>query len=281
MSYLSNPARFDGAQRALTEDELRKYAPSVFAVTAHESRSDRFSVIPTIEVIRALSREGFEVVGAEQSRCRQPGRADFTKHMLRIRQLRSGLQVGDTVFEMKLKNANDGTCQYDLFSALFRIACLNSMVAMTSELSSVKVRHSGDVIGKVIEGTYQVIQDGQAALEAPDKWSRIQLQPEEQSIFAEQAHMLRFADNEGKVTTAIKPAQLLHARRSEDDGNDLWRTFNRVQENVIRGGQTAWGTDANNHRRRFTARPIKGIDQDVKLNRALFTLAAKMAELKA
>jgi hypothetical protein len=52
------------------------------------------------------------------------------------------------------------------------------------------------------------------------------------------------------------------------------------RENVIRGGATAWGPDANNRPRRVTARAINGIDQDIKLNKALWTLAERMAAIK-
>jgi hypothetical protein len=56
----------------------------------------------------------------------------------------------------------------------------------------------------------------------------------------------------------------------------------RVQENVIRGGLSAVARDENGRRlRRVSTRQVKGIDQDVKLNRALWQLAEKMAELKA
>jgi hypothetical protein len=54
-----------------------------------------------------------------------------------------------------------------------------------------------------------------------------------------------------------------------------------VQENCLKGGLTALGRDKNNRPRRTTTRAVNGIDQDVRLNRALFTLASKMAELKA
>ena len=63
-------------------------------------------------------------------------------------------------------------------------------------------------------------------------------------------------------------------------GDDLWRVFNRVQENAIRGGLTAWGRDAQNRPRRVTSREVTGIDGDVRLNRALWTLTERMAELK-
>jgi hypothetical protein len=99
-------------------------------------------------------------------------------------------------------------------------------------------------------------------------------------VFAEAAHVLRFADAEGHVDTPIKADQLLIPRRQEDTAPNLWNVFNVVQENAIRGGLTAMGRDTNNRPRRTTTRGVNGIDQNVKLNRALFTLATKMAELK-
>jgi len=60
--------------------------------------------------------------------------------------------------------------------------------------------------------------------------------------------------------------------------------LNVVQENVIKGGLhgIAITTDERGRRQRrnVTTRTVNGIDQDVKLNRALWTLAEKMAELK-
>jgi hypothetical protein len=70
-------------------------------------------------------------------------------------------------------------------------------------------------------------------------------------------------------------------RRHDDQASDLWTTFNVVQENVIRGGLTAVGRDANGRRRRTTTRAVNGIDQDVRLNKGLWVLAERMAEIKA
>lgn len=274
-------ARFDHAH-ALTEDEMRQLAPSIFATTAHHSRSERFKPIPTIEVVRALQREGFSPVAAKQSIARHDDRRDYTKHAVRFRRLDEAnkYSVGDTIFEIMLKNANDGSAAYDLLAGLFKILCMNSLVAQTSEMESLRVRHSGDVQHKVIEGTYRVLDTAQAALTAPQDWPLINLDCDERQAFAEAAHVIRFADAEGKVDTPIKASQLLLPRRPEDQAPNLWNTFNVVQENVIRGGLTAMGRDANNRPRRSTTRTVNGIDQDVKLNRALFTLATKMAELK-
>ncbi len=281
MTIYTQTARFDTG-RALSEDELRRLAPSIFATTAHDSRSERFQPIPTIEVLRGLAKEGFHPVGAKQSVARMDDRRDYTKHLIRLRRFDNAAQyaVGDTLCEILLKNANDGTSAYDLMAGLFRIRCMNSLVAQVGTVDSVKVRHSGDVGHKVIDGTYRVLKEAQKALAAPADWSGIRLDADERQAFAEAARVIRFGDAEGNVETPITAAQLLQPRRRDDTATDLWMTYNVAQENVIRGGLRGVTRDANGRRRRVSTRGVNGIDQDVKLNRALFTLASRMAELK-
>ena len=80
----------------------------------------------------------------------------------------------------------------------------------------------------------------------------------------------------------VKPApvtetQILEARRFEDRKDDLWTTFNRLQENLIQRGGLPGRTASG---RTTRTRPVEGIDQNVKLNRALWTLTEAMAALK-
>jgi hypothetical protein len=131
----------------------------------------------------------------------------------------------------------------------------------------------------VIEGSLDLIDNSRRALDVTTEWQALQLTSSEQMAFAEAAHELRFEVEEGDAP-AIQPRQLLEANRREDNGNDLWRTFNRVQENVIRGGLRGYSRDEQNRVRRVTTREVKGIDQNVRLNRALWTLTERMAELK-
>ena len=71
---------------------------------------------------------------------------------------------------------------------------------------------------------------------------------------------------------------MLQPRRYADNGTDLWKTFNRVQENLTKGIR---GRVDRSTGQRTGSRGIKSIDGDVKLNRALWAMAEKMAELKA
>jgi hypothetical protein len=76
------------SEMPLAEDQMRQAAPSIFAAGKHASRSERYTYIPTIEVLRGLRREGFEPFMVAQSRSRIEGKTEYTKHMIRLRHLR-------------------------------------------------------------------------------------------------------------------------------------------------------------------------------------------------
>ena len=266
----------------LTDDQIRQLAPSAFAASKHESRSERYTYIPTSAVIDGLRSNGFEPTFAKQGKSRIEGKAEYTKHLLRFRyqgQAAELRRVGEVFPEVVLVNSHDGTSAYQLMAGMFRLVCLNGMVVADRELSTIKVPHKGDVVGQVIEGSYTVLEESKRALDQADAWAGVSLSRDEQVIMAESAHVLRFGD-EGPANP-IKPEQLLAVRRQADASPDLWTTANVIQENAIRGGLTAWGRDANNHRRRVTTREVRGIDQDVRLNRALWMLGERMAQIKA
>lgn len=265
--------------RPISEDEMRIYAPSIFATNAHHSRSERFVPIPTIEMVRGLSNNGWVPVMAGQSIARREDKQNYTKHMVRFRRSDRDLSTHGSVVELVLRNGNDGTSAYKLDAGVFRIACLNGLVAKSSDYGSINVRHSGRAVDKVIEGSYEVLQNAERVLAAPQDWSNINLSEEERRIFADSAHLIRFdRDEEGNAQTNVKPEQLLIPRRYDDRLSNLWMTFNVVQENAVRGGLTA---PSMNGGRRTTTRNIQGVDQNVKLNMALWALAEQMAKLKS
>lgn len=283
---VARPSPINRVQKPLTLEAVRAIAPSAFAPAPHESRSSRYAYIPTSEVISALMREGFQPFSAVQSRTRVEGKQDFTKHLIRFRHVSTDIarQVGDVVPEVAVMNSHDGSSSYWLMEAMYRLTCLNGMFVSQPGGQTLKVNHTGKIIDQVIEGSYSVIDRSVKAIDVVEDWNRLQLTSGDQQAFAAAAHSLRFANSEGEVTTPITPAQLLAPRRREDAGSDLWRTLNVVQENVIRGGLHATQRTVDERgrvtRRNVTTRQVNGIDQDVRLNRALWMLAEKIAELK-
>lgn len=262
---------------ALTDDQLRKSVPSIFATEAHVSRSERFATVPTITVLDGLRAEGFAPFFAIQARTRVAGKAEYTKHMLRLRHRSIENSAGEA-FEMILINANDGTSSYQMIPGFFRFVCSNGLMAGDT-FNEVKVRHSGNAIDEVIEGAYRVLNDAPQIAEQVQSFKAIQVSDDERQILAEAAHSLRFPEEAGRQAP-VSPAALLSPRRSADRATDLWTAFNVVQENSVRGGLRGRTTDANGHMVRRTTREVAGIDQNRALNRALWTLTERMAELK-
>jgi hypothetical protein len=271
--------------RPLTLDQIRRSAPSVFAVEAHESRSDRYVYIPTSNILEGLMRNGFQPFAVMQARTRDAERGDFTKHMVKLRHVNSTALrfVGDTYLELTLVNSHDGTSAYRINGGMFRLACSNGLVIADSFQASVSVMHKGNIQHEVIEGSTRVLEQSAKAGAVAGEWNGLMLTNGEALEMATLAQRLRWGKEEdGHVViapAAPQPTALLNAKRSSDAGNNLWNVFNRLQENVIRGGQRVTYRDKGKFHHR-TARPVNGIDQDLKLNKNLWTLAEAMAAIK-
>ncbi|WKB50565.1 DUF932 domain-containing protein [Eleftheria terrae] len=259
--------------RPLTDDEIRRVAPSIYAPAAHESRSERYSYIPTSEVLAKLRQEGFEPFAACQSRTRDAGKREHTKHLVR---LRHPSQIeGREVNEILLLNSHDGSSSYQMLAGVFVFVCSNGLV-VGQTAADVRIPHKGDVISRVVEGAHVVLDGFTRVVEDREVMKSVQLHEEERLAFASAALEVRYEPDETKPAP-VTAQQILMPARAEDRGHDLWTTFNVVQERLIRGGLRGRASSGRPTR----TRPVTGIDQDVRLNRALWTLGREMARLKA
>ena len=251
--------------RPLTREELYRVVPSVFSEDKHESRSEKYTYIPTISLLDSLQREGFQPFFACQTRVRDPGRREHTKHMLRLR--REGQIIGKQVPEIILLNSHDGTSSYQMLPGLFRAVCQNGLVCGEA-FGEVRVPHKGDVVSQVIEGAYEVLGIFDRVEEKRDAMQSLMLPPPAQQALAQAALTYRFGEDHQPVTAP----QILSPRRWQDESNDLWTTYQRIQENLIKGGLSGRSAKGG----RTHTRAVRGIDGDVKLNRALWVMAEAM-----
>jgi hypothetical protein len=257
----------------LSDDQIHRVAPSIFADAPHESRSQRYAYIPTATVLTELRKEGFQPFMVTQTRTRHEDRRDYTKHMIRLRHA-SQINARGEANEIILLNSHDGTSSYQMLAGMYRFVCSNGLVCGDT-VADVRVPHKGDVAGQVIEGAYQVLHGFDRALESRESMQAITLDEGEAEVFARAALSLKYDDPDKPAP--ITESQILMPRRFDDRRPDLWMTFNRVQENLTKGGLS--GRSANG--RRQQTRPVQGIDSDVRLNRALWLLADGLRQLKA
>jgi len=273
---LTNRTAYRGDQNpaGLTLSEIRDVAPSVFADAPHGSRSQRYAYIPTSVILSNLLNEGFVCTKAQQARTRIEGKEDFTKHLLVFTRARSDSEIAPSV---ALLNSHDGSSRYKLLAGILRYACLNGLLVSEGTVGEVSVPHTGNVVGRVIEGSFEVIEGAQRAIEVASDWKKISLALPERVEFARAASLLRW-DGQEQVAP-VSPNHLLTPRRYEDRGTDLWTTYNVIQENLVKSGLKGNTRDAAGRRR--GVRALTGIDGNVALNRALWSLTQGLADLKA
>ncbi|EOM7159412.1 DUF932 domain-containing protein [Escherichia coli] len=253
--------------RPLTCEELMQVVPSVFGEDKHASRSEKYTYIPTITLLENLQREGFQPFFACQSRVRDPDRREHTRHLLRLR--RAGQINGQHVPEIIILNSHDGASSFQLLPGIFRSVCTNSLVCGQS-FGEIRVPHRGDVVNKVIEGAYEVLGVFDRVEEKRETMQSLLLPPPAQQAFAKAALNYRFGEEHHPVTES----QVLSARRWQDEKSDLWTVYQRLQENLSKGGLA--GRSAQGKRSR--TRAVNGIDGNIKLNRALWVMAEELQQ---
>ena len=121
---------------------------------------------------------------------------------------------------------------------MFRFVCCNGLVVGTVS-NDIRIPHKGNIQGEVIEGAFRVLDDFEAVDASTEGMKALTLRPEEETAFATAALALRYGERtEGQPPAPVTAEQLIEARRPEDLGHSLWTTFQRVQENSMRGGQS-------------------------------------------
>lgn len=278
----------------MTNEQLNKVAPSIFATQPWGGVSDKYTFIPTIQIVDEMRKEGFMPVRASQSIVRTDGKQGFAKHMIRFQQIkdieaswsrpaghhfyaRHG-ECEPEIAEVVLVNSHDRASGFQLDGGIFRLACSNGLMIKSSDLGSISVRHSGNIRDNVIDGCIRIVEDMPLVMDRVTQMKRIVLDRREQELFAEAALQLRYpADESGTAVAPIEPDKLLRVRRSADDRPDLWSVFNVVQENFIKGGLRGTGSTG----KRMSTRPIKSVNEDIRMNKALWLLAEGMKDIKS
>jgi hypothetical protein len=262
----------------LADDQIRAVAPSVFAVSPQVGVSERYAFVPTAQVVSKLREAGWSPVEASQQLVRVDDRRGFQKHVLRFQRRDVQAVVGEYTPELVLVNSHDRSSAYQLQAGLFRFVCGNGMIVSDSTFERVSIRHNGFTPDEVIDASFKLLDGIPVITSRVETFKNRQLNSTELETFAGAALRLRFQNvNESPISAS----KLLDSRRWEDQGDDLWHAMNRIQENLMRGGQRDFSRRREDGRRFPRTRAIAGLDQNIRLNRELWNLAERVANNEA
>jgi hypothetical protein len=253
--------------------QIGQSCPSALTQSPSSHLSHIYKFIPTTDVIDILGEQGWLPTQAVQTRTRKghESKSPYKKHMLRFRNENNNdisKIIGDTHPEILLTNSHDGSSSFKFHVGLFRLVCSNGLVIADQTFDEFRVMHKGfqkEDILKVVEMSTEKIP--MVVGRVQDMMSK-ELNASQQYDFAK-----RVADTRWGEDKMIDVNQMLKIRREEDAGNDLWSVFNRVQENLLQGGILTITPKDNGKVRRSRSRAIRSIDQNLEVNKMLWSLS--------
>jgi hydroxymethylpyrimidine pyrophosphatase-like HAD family hydrolase len=133
---------------------------------------------------------------------------------------------------------------------IYRQVCSNGAIAFDQHGESTQIKHTEINARDLFKFIQSVNNKTDKVLESFGILQNKNMTVEEAREFAHKAAKLRYSEDQ---ISDITINDLLSVNRIEDESNDLWTVFNRVQENL-----TANITNPN---------------QDIRLNKQLFNLA--------
>ena len=208
--------------------------------------------IPTLDVVTKLQNEGWQLSGVAEQRGRN---RKISSNYVQLQHPDFAIQNNkgkDEAFtSITLSNSCNGSSPLQMDLGTYRLVCSNGLIAFEGYEKN-KIKHT--------EINYQDLDrfvtsmNGKAnrLLTEVNEMKHKGLSIEDMRKLATEAARLRYNDLDD-----INIDDLLTVNRVEDESNDLWTVFNRIQENLTH--------DVNN------------MNEDIKLNKQLFSLANQYA----
>lgn len=241
-------------------DYTDKYNPCL--ATTSMNTSSRYKLIQTSKILSSLEHEGWKLDQLSVAKARKY--KGFQRHLLRLDHpelpaLKDGYKIQAVII-----NAHTGTSRLYMMLGIWGNLCANGLIVGTGYYCAA-IRHSGETIHAQVETANRLLLDESLRLHSNIELmqNRI-LSDDEKASFAQKACKLRFLDN-----PPINYIELTKAKRPEDADSTVWKVYNTIQENVIKGGID--GRTASN--RRTVTRDIKSIERSTHINRELFNIA--------
>ena len=262
----------------LSKEQIKALAPVVFATEpTNKNVSEKYLHVNTETVIDDLAKLGWFPVTAMQRRTkpRRDGSPTIrSKHMISFQNpdlIIKGKNGDDAFPRIIVTNSHDGLSSFQFRVGIYRLVCSNGLVVADEEFSAFSIKHKGYTFEELQGVVAQAVADLPNKIQVLNEMQVRMLTTEEQRQLAIDAMALRSTNPDAKYDEATIE-EVLAATRKEDEGEDLWVIFNRIQESIINGGYSAALRGAKVRR----VKAIKSFEKDLEINQKLFKLATAL-----
>jgi hypothetical protein len=208
--------------------------------------------IETLDAIKMLQNEGWQLKGVAEQRGKN---RKISSHYAQLHHPDFAVlnKHGKTeaLASITLSNSCTGIQPLNMDLGAFRLVCSNGAVRFDRAAES-NIKHTEVNYRDLPQIIAKMNNKAIILAEEISNMKRKQLSVDDMKKFAFEAARLRFDD-----TIEMNVEDLLRINRIEDEGNDVWTVFNRIQENLTAD--------------------VKNLNADILLNQQLFALADQYA----
>ena len=277
----------------LSPVEIMDRAPAVFTQYKNPDVSDRYAPVSTLDAMEVLRDYGYVPVQAKQARGRTVGAREYGQHLVAFshqddlfRWKHQMKAVGDRP-EIILYNSHNAKSSVKLFGGFFRAVCSNGLIA--GEGFENRMVHYNSTVAMFEEMLKDVATKLPALGETIEMMKTTSLDGDVVWQMAKEAAALRWdvlpevyepGELTGSFFTGLTIKGLTNARRSEDTITNLWTTYNKIQENLIRGGAEVLSFSDRRPAGQFRrSKAIRSVNDNLRINRKLWDMATQKKEL--
>ena len=272
---------FKGQQDYMTKEQLKEVCPLAFAeAPTNPDVSGKYLFVNTETIVDDLDKLGWKPVQAAQRKGRGKSTI-FSKHMVAFQNpdiMIKGKDGDDSFPRIIMTNSHDGMQAFKFSVGIFRLVCSNGLVVADEQFSDFKIKHKGYSFEELRGVVNEAVADLPNKVVVLNDMKQRILTQEEKSKLALDAMLIRAGIEPGSEKAKKfnyddeTITDILDPKRKEDEGDDLWRVFNVVQEKITQGDFHAALTGAKVRK----VRKIKSFEKDLKVNKELFKLATAL-----
>jgi len=270
-----------GLDSYLSKDQVKEVCPVAFKTAPTNPKvTDKYLFVNTETIIDDLDKLGWKPVSAAMRKSRGK-ESIFSKHMVTFQNpdIMIKSKDGDDAFpRIILSNSHDGLQAFKFSVGIYRLVCSNGLVVADEKFSDFKIKHKGYSFSELRDVVSQAVKDLPNKVEVLNKMKSKILNKEEKEKLALDAMLIRAgitpdSDKAKKFEYDQETLEdILEPKREADKGDDLWRTFNVIQEKITQGDFHAALKGAKVRK----VRKIKSFEKDLEVNKKLFKLATAL-----
>jgi hypothetical protein len=249
---------------------------AINATHAAPQMSSKYSFIPTTAALAVLADHGWFPTSASETRARASHKAGFQTHALRLQNesFVTEFKVGSTIPQLALRNSHAGSSAFVLDLALLELRCTNGLMASIGGKEQIRVLHRNFDAAGFEAALRELCANFAQVMECVERWRLLHISEAQAREFAREAILLRWDGEQ----YAIDAKTMLQPQRYEERELTLWNVYNVLQEKLLKGGVDIVHRNREGLLKLRAARPINNIRKDVRFNKTLWQLAARVEE---